>query len=758
MKKWLIIMGITLLMGCSNSEILKIKEDTPIPVETKKGDSYVFLDDLEHRSTTKYLTYDGDKKQLKVLIKVRKNDIEKINLILEGKRKEMKSLGFRGEYEFFSVEIEEMSEEKINYYFEVIDGKFKYFYGVKSSYYSEDVTAFTYIIEDEQRKFPSWAKGMVWYSIYVDSFREGDKRNNPIYSEFGPEYYFRPSGRLSDGTLRSELISPEKWQKKGTLQGFEVTEWGDDWNTPPYSEIEAKNRYFSYAVKNTRRYGGDLQGVMNKLDYLKGLGVEGIKLSPIYYSSSSHKLDTIDYGHISPDYGITDKNSYRELEADLESDIWTNSDKFFQKLVDKVHEKNMRVVLDINFSYVSPEFFAYKDLLKNGENSRYKNWFILTGDQLSKNMKNENKKILLNLEDRSLQDYLIAVTIKWVKGYENVGIDGYYVKNDLTNKEFLTRWKKSLLEIDGEFILAGESTEENENNLGKGGFDIIGSYELGSWMQDLFENSKSKETIKDEVKIYSIKTPRWNFIESYDTDRFYSGLINPNREFDRLNSYGRDDYINIRPDLIDKDAIKKLKLATLIHLTIDGSPVIYYGNEKAMWGADTPDSRKPMIWDDIKFENETNSLEKYSRNRDKIAKIFKTDLIKDEISYGVVADETLEDWYKQISEFRNFDVELIKNGDLEILDLDRDKYLEDGRMEKVAETDLLSYKREYKGRSAIIVINRSNLKKTVELPVQGKKGYTDYYSGKRYNILRDKVRVELEGYGYLILYRRVDFD
>jgi glycosidase len=642
MKKWLIIMGMTLFMGCSNNEILKIKEDTPIPVVTKKGDSYVFLDDLEHRSTTKYLIYDGDKKQLKILVRVRKNDIEKINLILDGEKKEMESLGFRGEYEIFSVDIRETAEKNINYYFEVIDGKFKYFYGEKSSYYSDEVAAFTYTIENKQRELPSWAKGMVWYSIYVDSFRDGGEKNSPIYSEFGPGYYFRPSGRLSDGTLRSELISPEKWQRKGTLQGFEVTDWGDDWNTPPYSEIEAENRYFSYAVKNTRRYGGDLQGIMDKLDYLRGLGIEGINLSPVYYSNSSHKLDTIDYGHISPDYGITDKNSYRELEAGLGSDIWTNSDKLFQNLVDEIHKKNMRLVLDINFSYVSSEFFAYKDLLKNGDSSKYKNWFIFSEDQLFGDLKNENKKILLNLEDRSLQDYLIAATTKWVRGYKNKGIDGYFVKNDLSNKGFLNRWKEALLEVNSEFILVGESTEENENNLGKDGFDIIGSYELGAWMQGLFKNlnSNSIETVKGGMKIYSIKTPRWNFIESYDTDRFYSGLINPNREFDRLNTYGRDDYINIRPDLIDKNAIKKLKLATLIQLTIDGNPVVYYGSEKAMWGGDSPDSRKPMIWNDIKFENETDSLKKYSKNRDKIAKIFKTDLIKDEISYSVAADKT----------------------------------------------------------------------------------------------------------------------
>jgi len=750
MKRLLLIIGITLFIGCSNDEILRIKEETPIPVVTKKGDSYIFLDDLEHRPTTEYMIYGGDETQVKILIKARKNDVEKINIVLDKEIKNMDSIGFRGEYEFFSIDIEVVDKKNIDYYFEVIDGKFKYFYGKKSAYYLKDIDLFTYMIGDKQRELPSWSKGMVWYSIYVDSFRDKDKDNSPIYSEFGPEYYFRARGRLSDGTLRSELISQEKWQTKGTLQGFEITDWKDDWNTPPYSEIEAENKYFSYAVKNTRRYGGDLQGIIDKLDYLKGIGVGGIKLSPIYYSSSSHKLDTIDYGHISPDYGITEKNSYKELEVILNSKIWTESDKLFQNLVDEIHKKNMRLVLDINLLYVSSEFFAYKDLLKNKDSSKYKNWFILDLDQLS--VESKDKKIFLNLEDRSLQDYIITATTKWVKGYKNKGIDGYYIKNDLTNKKFLARWKKSLLEIDSEFILVGESTEKNKDNLGKDGFDIIGSYELGIWMQNLFEKDKSTEAIKGEMNLYSVKIPKWNFIESYDTDRFYSSLINPNREFDRLNSYGRDDYINIRPDLIDKDAIKKLKLATLIQLTIGESPVVYYGNEKAMWGADSPDSRKPMIWDDIKFENETDSLKKYDKNRDKIGKIFKTDLMKDDISYGVTTEKTLEGWYKQISEFRNFDIDLFKNGDLEVLNQG------DKKTEKISKTNILSYKREYKGRSAIILINRSNLKETIKLPVNGEKGYTDYYSGKRYDLEGDSIRVELEGYGYLVLYRRIDFD
>jgi len=757
MKKLLLILGLGLVVGCSNNEILVIKDDTPIPLKTVKGDSYVFLNEVEHGATPKYIFYNNEKQELKIFIRTKKHDVEKINLVINGKIVEMESLGYQGEREVFTVDIPDFQEKNISYYFEIIDGDFKYYYGKKSSYEKDGVENFDYLVNFESRELPSWSKGMVWYSIYVDRFRDGNEYNSPIYSEFGPEYYFRPSGRLQDGSLRSELVSPEKWQTKGTLQGFKITEWGNDWNTPPYSEIEAENRYYPHSIKNIRRYGGDLQGVEEKLDYLKELGVEGINLSPIFYSNSSNKLDTIDYGHISPDYAVTTKGSYRELNNNLDINTWTESDLFFQDLVDEIHEKEMRIVLDINLSYVSPDFFAYKDFLANKEKSKYKNWFII-----SENSEEDNtpQKVYLNLDDEELQDYLIKTTSKWVKGNKNRGIDGYFVKNDISNGEFLARWKKEILKINDEFIFVGESTEENENFVGVDGFDMLGSYELGIWMKEFLSDNdvNSIEDVKGEMRAYNIKTPRWNFMESYDTDRFYSTLVNPNREFDRMNNHGKDDYINVDPNLVDSAAIKKLKLAALIQLTIDGSPVIYYGSEKAMWGADAPDSRKPMVWEDITFENETDSLENYRKNRKKIATIFKTDMIKDDISYPVIGNKDLENFYRQIEELRKFDYELLKYGDLKVLDLNYEKYLEDGNIEEVIEKDILAFKREYKGRSIIIIVNRSGNNKKVKIPVEGNKGYTDYYLGDRYPLKGSKLDVELEGYGYLVLYRKINFD
>jgi glycosidase len=193
-------------------------------------------------------------------------------------------------------------------------------------------------------------------------------------------------------------------------------------------------------------------------------------------------------------------------------------------------------------------------------------------------------------------------------------------------------------------------------------------------------------------------------------------------------------------------------------MTIYDSPVIYYGNEKGMWGADAPDSRKPMIWEDIKFEKETDTLKKYSKNRGKIAAIFKTDLVKDDISYEVKSKPSLEKFYADLKEFRNFDKNLLRRGSIEVLDLDHEVFLEDGTSKEIIENDVLAYERKYKGRSSIIILNRSASGKDIEVPVEGKKGYTEFFTGTRYKVTGKKLKLSVPGYGYLVLYRRVKID
>ncbi len=754
MKKCFLIMILGILLSCSNNKILEVKEDTPIPTKIKKGDSYIFLDYLEHQITPEYITYDLESRELKILFRGYKGDIEKVNIIINGKKYEMKSIGYYGVFEYFQLKLVREVGEEVRYYFELIDDKFKYNYGENSSYYSDKVGKFTYTIKKTDKRELSWNEGIVWYSIFVDRFRDGNKDNSPIYSEYGPKYHMKPIKKLSDGTFVSELIDSETWGINGNLQGFEIRDWGSDWNSNSYIELESEEKYFENAVKNSRRYGGDLQGIEEKLDYLEELGVGGVSLSPVFYSNSGSKLDTIDYRHISPDYGVTSLNSYKELEYNLSVNNWTKSDLLFQKVVDEIHKRNMKIVLEVNFEYVSTKFLPYRDLLENKEKSKYKNWFILEKSKdgsINYDILKEYGIVALNLEDISLQDYLIDATAKWVRGNEGIGIDGYYVKNNMTSETFLKRWKKSLLEIRKDFLVVGETTEVNKRYQGVEGFDIFTSYELGELLNRLFNNPKKSlgVDIKEEIRYQLQTTPKWDLIESYDTDRFYSSLVNPNREYDRLNDFPKDDYINMNPSLVDLNAVKKLKLAVLIQQTLSSNPVIYYGSEKGVWGGDSPDNRKPMIWDDIQYEKETDQLKNYSGNKEKIKRIFEGNDAGETIAYEVKRREgtQIENFYKETLKFKKDTKELTINGGSDILNFKDGKYQVDP-----IEDGIISYEKYYKNKNAIILINTTSREKKIDIPIEREKDYKDIYTEEVYSSRARKLRVSLGPFEYKILY------
>ncbi|MGE5601819.1 MAG: alpha amylase N-terminal ig-like domain-containing protein, partial [Nitrososphaerales archaeon] len=102
--------------------------------------------------------------------------------------------------------------------------------------------------------------------------------------------------------------------------------------------------------------GGDLQGITQKLDYLGDLGVDILYLTPIFTSPSTHKYDCSDFYHVDPGFG---------------------GDEALRELVDGLHRRDMKIVLDASFNHCHPRFFAFQDLVKNGPNSRYKDWFTV---------------------------------------------------------------------------------------------------------------------------------------------------------------------------------------------------------------------------------------------------------------------------------------------------------------------------------------------------------------------------------------------
>jgi hypothetical protein len=158
---------------------------------------------------------------------------------------------------------------------------------------------------------PAWAKEVVWYQIFPERFRNGDSTNDPDINSI-------------KGSWPHDDISP--WQ---------VHPWASDWyQLQDYEKINRKDIWFNI---QRRRYGGDLQGIIDKLDYLKDLGISAIYLNPIFESPSSHKYDAATYHHIDPFFGpdpYGDKKLIaKENPGNAKTWVWTSADKLFLKLI-----------------------------------------------------------------------------------------------------------------------------------------------------------------------------------------------------------------------------------------------------------------------------------------------------------------------------------------------------------------------------------------------------------------------------------------
>src|SRR5581483_4518588 len=207
-----------------------------------------------------------------------------------------------------------------------------------------------------------WARDAIWHQIFPERFRNGDPKNDPTRASL--EWPITPS---------------EKWH---------VTRWTgdwyarDDWETEqdkPNDPVPAPN-FYRHGVF-VRRYGGDLQGVLDKLDYLADLGINAIYFNPLFYSRSLHKYDGNTYHHIDPFFGPDPRSDLALMEketADPKTWQWTAADKLILEIVKQAHKRGMHVILDGVFNHTGRDFFAFKDLRINQQNSPYKDWYVIT--------------------------------------------------------------------------------------------------------------------------------------------------------------------------------------------------------------------------------------------------------------------------------------------------------------------------------------------------------------------------------------------
>lgn len=309
---------------------------------------------------------------------------------------------------------------------------------------------------------------------------------------------------------------------------------------------------------------GNLRGIIEHLDYIKDLGIDVVYLTPIFKSNSCHKYDTIDYYQVDPSFGTTE---------DL------------KELVQNSHERGMKVVLDAVYNHTGREFFAFQDILEKGEKSKYLDWYFI--DELPPRGEwgeIPNFKCFgyyggmpkLNLKNPEVEKYITDVACYWIKECD---IDGWRLDvGDEISHFFWKNFRKAIKAVKKDMLIIGEIWHYAGDFLEGDEWDTVMNYSFYLNLIDLLADEKINVSqfvqnlgyLKGRLnkKCYPLM---WNLIDSHDTARFLH-LCHDNK--------------------------KKQHLAAAFQLLLPGMPMVYYGDEYAMLGANDPDCRRGMYWDE----------------------------------------------------------------------------------------------------------------------------------------------------------------
>lgn len=572
--------------------------------------------------------------------------------------------------------------------FKIFNKKMKLLYVKKYTYLSIILLFNNYLFcQSTSERVPEWTKTAIWYQIFPERFFNGDTGNDPTTNDMlgGWPYSFI-----------------ETWQ---------ISKWTSDWYQ--LQTWEKESGYDFYYNVQTRRYGGDLSGIIKKLDYLDSLGVNAIYLNPIFESPSLHKYDATMYNHIDNNFGPNpkmDKNIW-ENENPLDEATWefTSADSLFIELIDQLHKRDMKIIIDGVFNHMGATNFALKDIRENGEKSIYKDWFYIIQYDTPETEKDEldykgwfGAKDLPELREDSLglitpiKNYIFSIVERWMDpnndGNPSDGIDGWRLDvADMVNIHFWKDFRKKVKSINPEAYLIGEVWwEDHENNIMHSAspwlqgdvFDAIMNYRAGrsikKWVFDKKYKIDAKAfydslmNMQSEIHPENLKS-LMNIFGTHDTERLGTMVKNPDIPIDHLWTPENNPDVNIEKP--NKTEYQKLKLAIGILFTIPGAPHIFYGDEAGIWGADDPDCRKPMIWSEFKYDNEITHPKAKIRNAD-----------------SVFFNKPIFNWYKKLIKIRKENIEL-SLGNLELI---------------YSEKNVLAFKRSYKNFSSLIIINNND--------------------------------------------------
>ena len=533
-----------------------------------------------------------------VTIKFRaaKNNIDKVYFVCKNEKHLMMKYKSDDLFDWYEYELE-LDDEKVSYYFEVSAGKLTCVYDFRGVV--KNVEEYYKLVIVPGHHVPRWAKGAVMYQIYVDRFYNGDPSNDVLTDEYN---------YIGEHVTRVE-----------------------DWNKYP-------------ATMGVREfYGGDLQGVMDKMDYLQDLGIDVIYFNPLFVSPSNHKYDIQDYDYIDPHFGkiVNDtgnllepwqkdnKDATRYINRIANKENLEASNELFAKVVEEAHKRGMKVILDGVFNhcgsfnkwldreriyenfegyekgaYISADspyrdYFHFYEQNRWPYNPTYDGWW--GHDTLPK----------LNYEgSRQLYDYILYIGKKWVSPPYNA--DGWRldVAADLGhspefNHQFWKDFHKAVREANPEAIVLAEHYGSPREWIENGEWDTVMNYDAFMEPITWFLTGMQKHSDDYREDLYGNADSFWsamhyhgaafsgdsfhiamNELSNHDHSRF---LTRTNKRVGRVNTMG--------PEAANEGVNKAvMREAVTIQMTWAGAPTIYYGDEAGVCGFTDPDNRRTYPW------------------------------------------------------------------------------------------------------------------------------------------------------------------
>ncbi|MCD4651903.1 MAG: alpha-glucosidase C-terminal domain-containing protein [Candidatus Cloacimonetes bacterium] len=512
------------------------------------------------------------------------NDIESAYLILDGRKLPMYPLGENGMFTWYQRVVDK-ANESASYYYLLQDGAAKLH--IKNGLLTKSVSEGTdFVLNKGNSKplnIPDWATRNVGYKVVIDRFYNGSPANDPDFTE---KYYAGmntkpiPGEKLKPGQRYYHLV--RDWENTSNL------------NSNPY-DSEGKADRFAF-------YGGDFEGLHQKMDYFKSLGIGTLFISPAYTSRSYLKFDAIDMLTVDPHLG---------------------TEKEFADFIAAAHKIGIKVVMELTFNHVSDEFSGFQKAITGGKNSIYYNWFEWK-QPLSTPLKNpeanarsfyhswngtaefpelnfdlsrmgndENhiQSVIDATPNRELTVYLVKVTDYWL----SLGLDGFSF--ELADNVPVWFWKElrtHIKSIKPDIWMIGSVWQHQEPYL-DGCFDTItkSSYFSAPTRNFFATGIINEKQYANALSSMLIELPLQNaasmplYLSNRTTNRFLPAVGN------KTNT---------------------LENAIACAMNWLGVPVIFYGDEIGLQGAIGPDSKRPFNWKYFRNKNSTAIRRAYQKH------------------------------------------------------------------------------------------------------------------------------------------------